>query len=418
MIQRLTTRSLYISTALVALVFMGCSEDVKFSKPIPTTGVFTEAAEGFYLKRYEISLEAFRSGKGTTNYDTEIIFGETLKNTPLPRGTNFLSTSLLTDLSDYARRHNSDSFMIYAGGKVISESYFGETTSESLINAKSLAKPLGVIAIGRAIKAGFIKSLDQPASDFIVEWKATDKDAVTIRHLLDMRSGLLPQGRAQGPEDVLNRAYLHPHHDEVIIHEYPLTDPPGSRYEYSNANSELVAVIISRASEMSYQDWLAKEVFAPLGAPGGKIWMNREGGLAHSGCCVALTSETYLKLGVMILNQGKWNGEAFLPKTFITEMTTPTAQNQYAAMGVYVGRKYKKFRGAANPDISKDFSAALHSEPYLDEDILLFDGNGNQVIYMLPSRNIAILRLGSRPRSETPWDNAYLPNHLIRNLDR
>jgi len=173
-----------------------------------------------------------------------------------------------------------------------------------------------------------------------------------------------------------------------------------------------------RNKQTGYEDWLANEVLAPLGATGGKIWMNREGGLAHSGCCIGLTSETYLKLAVMILNQGQWEDKTFLPASFITEITTPTAQNPQAGMGLYVGRNYKKYRGAANPDLLNDFSATLHSEPYLDKDILLFDGNGNQVIYMLPSRNIAILRLGPRPKGEMPWDNAILPNHLIRNIDR
>ena len=410
--------------ALLALsagcLLLSCTANVNTSpadqraKIIPTTGEFTEAAEAFYQKRYDLSVEAFKSGRGTTDYDTEIYFGQNLKPRPLPRGKSIIPQSALTELTAYAEQHNSDSFMIYHEGKIIAETYFGQTDAQSLINAKSLAKPIGVIAVGRAIKAGYIEGLDQPISDFIPEWVGTQKADIKIRYLLDMRSGLLPQGRPTGADDVLNRAYLHPHHDEVIIHEYPLTHEPGSRYEYSNVNSELVAVLISRATGQSYEDWLTHEVLAPLGAAGGKIWLNREGGLAHSGCCVGLTSETYLKLAVMISQKGQWDGEAFLPQDFIAEMTTPTPQNKYAAMGVYVGRDYKERRGAANPDIERDFSASLHSEPYLDKDILLFDGNGNQVVYMLPSRNIVILRLGPRPKHSEPWDTSFLPNHLVR----
>lgn len=401
-----------------ACLMLGCTADVspadQRAKIVPTTGEFTEAAEAFYKKRYDISVEAFKSGRGTTDYDTEVYFGQDLKPRPLPRSTSSLPQNALSDLTAYAAQHNSNSFVIYHDGQIISETYFGKTDAKSLINAKSLAKPLGVIAVGRAIKAGYIDSLDQPASDFITEWVGTKKADIKIRHLLDMRSGLLPQGRPTGPEDVLNRAYLHPHHDEVIIHEYPLTHEPGLRYEYSNANSELVAVLISRATGQPYEDWLVNEVLAPLGASGGKIWLNREGGLAHSGCCVGLTSETYLKLAVMILQKGQWDGETFLSQDFITQMTTPTPQNKFAAMGVYAGRYYKEQRGAANPDVPRDFSASLHSEPYLDKDILLFDGNGNQVVYMLPSRNIVILRLGPRPKHSEPWDTSFLPNHLVR----
>lgn len=403
---------------ILCLAFTGCgvfsdiSTTKRGSQIIPTAGVFTEAEEAAYQTRFENMVKAFASGKTTTDYDTEIYFGKTLSPKPLPRGeAQGLSNELIESLISYAAAYNSDSFLIAQNGRVVSESYFKDIDEKTLMNAKSLAKPLGVVAIGRAIKLGFIQSLDQPASDFIIEWKGTDRETIKIRQLLDMTSGLLPQGRASTREDVLNRAYLHPRHEEVIIHEYPLVHSPGSRYDYSNANSELVAVIIKRATSRSYPDWLAEEVLAPLGTGGGKIWINRDGGTAHSGCCVGLTSETFLKLGLLVLQKGEWEGEQILTPEFVTEMLTPTPLNNFAGMGIYLGREYKKNRGPTNPDMW-GLSDTLHSEPYIDKDIALFDGNGNQVVYILPSRNIVIMRLGPRPRNEVPWDNAFIPNQV------
>ena len=403
---------------LSLLALSGCSQSSEQAeKNWETTGVFSEEAEAFYLKRHADLVEAYSKGQFVATYDTEIRIGEDLVAKTLPRGEGRISSEGLARLTDYAALQNSDSFIIYMDGKVVAETYSDTTTPDSLINAKSLAKPLGVIAIGRAIKAGRIDGLDQPISDFITEWKGTEKADIKIRNILNMTSGLLPQDRAGGPEDILNRAYLHPHHDEVIIHEYPMPHKAGERYEYSNANSELVAVVISRATGMSYQAWLEKEVLAPLGAPGGLIWLNREGGVAHSGCCVKLTSETFLKLGVLILNKGQWDGKTFLPASYISEMTTPTDKNAFAGMGVYNGRTYKEYRGAVNPEKERDFTAARHSEPYLDKEILLFDGNANQVVYILPSHSAVIMRLGPRPKAETQWDNAFLPNAFIRSVE-
>lgn len=405
---------------LMGLVLLGCKANLSSQVEItPSTGIFSAEEEKVYEERFEEMVKAFAAGQFTTNYDTEVLFGQNLEETPLPRGeAKTLSSEVIETLIEYASNQNSDSFMIVENGRVISENYFGSVTRDSLINAKSLAKPLGVIAVGRAIKLGFIDSLDQPASDFIVEWKGTDRETIKIRHLLDMRSGLLPQGFAPGSDNVLNRAYLHPRHEEVIIHEYPLVNEPGVRYDYSNANSELVAVIIKRATKKSYPDWIVDEVLSPLGAPGGKIWMNRQGGTAHSGCCVGLTSETYLKLGVLILQKGVWEQEEMLTPEFVDEMLTTTPQNIYAGMGVYLGKHYLKERGASNPDGKSGFAGTLHSEPYIDKDIALFDGNGNQVIYMMPSRNIVIMRLGARPRNEEPWDNAFIPNSVSRFLNK
>ena len=57
-----------------------------------------------------------------------------------------------------------------------------------------------------------------------------------------------------------------------------------------------------------------------------------------------------------------------------------------------------------------------HSEPYLAKDLYLFDGNANQVIYIIPSKKLVIMRLGNNPSKEKKWDNAYIPNRIVRGL--
>ena len=84
-------------------------------------------------------------------------------------------------------------------------------------------------------------------------------------------------------------------------------------------------------------------------------------------------------------------------------------------MGLYVGTHYKKFRGAANPDLDV-LNGSFHSEPYVDKDLLLFDGNGSQVAYIMPSRDIILMRLGSTPPKDFKWDNAFMPNLVARSL--
>lgn len=410
-----THKKTYLAVTMAGLFLLGgcVSNGPVKTEIVPTTGEFSVEDEAFYMRRYEVLLEAFATGQETTSYDTEVTFGDDLTARPLTRGeAKTLAREVLAGIEDYATDKNSASLIVFDNGKIVSERYFGENDKDTLINSKSLAKPLGVIAIGRAIKAGYIESLDQPLADFIVEWQGTEKAAITVRHMLGMRTGLLPQGAATGPEDVLNRAYLHPRHVELIIHEYPLVNPPGSRYDYSNANSELVSIIISRATGLAYEDWLAEQVLKPMGMAGGKIWLNREGGVAHSGCCIGLSSESYLKLAVLVLQDGQWDGEALLPNGFIQEMTTSTSQNIYAGMGVYLGRNYSKFRGAANPELT--FGRTLHSEPYIDKDLILFDGNGHQVAYIMPSRNVVVMRLGKRPGKDAVWDNSQIPNLVAR----
>ena len=371
--------------------------------------------EALYRKRFEAMFD--RTGaSGLASYDPLKDVVGAVDPTPLEMAKMpGISDTALDAATEYAQAMNSTALLIWKDGLIEAERYFGEVTAETLLVSFSLAKPLSVIAVGRALHEGHIASLDEPAATFFHEWRGTPKAAITVRHLLSMRSGLKPQGPAPDIEDVLNRAYLHPRHAEVIINDYPLTDEPGSRYEYSNANSELVAPLIERATGVQYEDWITDRVLRPIGAAGGQVWMNRVGGTAHAGCCWLLPAETWLRLAILLINDGQVDGRRLLPSGFVTEMTTPTAENPHSGMGLYIAGNYIERRGAANPDL--DVGRNLHSEPYLAHDLFLFDGNANQVIYIVPSARLIVARLGNRPAAETEWDNTYLVNTVLRGLN-
>ncbi len=336
---------------------------------------------------------------------------------PLPAASNsevVFSEEALAKATEYAEQNNSAAFIVWHKGEVQTASYFAGTTAETPLVSKSLSKPLSAIAVGRAIALGAIDSLDQSVSDFITEWKGTPKEGVLVRHLLDMRSGFLPQGFSRDPDSPWNRAYISPIHGKYIVEEYPLTDEPGTRYGYSNATADMVAVLIERSTGQRYGDFVSKEILAPVGAPGGSIWVDREGGLAHSGCCMYMPAETWLRLGVLMLNDGVSEGERLLPEGYVKEMSTGTDKNVHYGLGIWVGQPYAERRGYSGK--GGPGPQVLHSEPYLDPDLYLFDGNSNQVVYILPGHDTVILRMGPTPPKSPEWDNSYLPNLLIRDL--
>ncbi len=378
-------------------------------------GSYGEEDEALYRERFQ-ALNDRTGGSGLAEYDPLKDVPGAVDHMPLEMAMMpGISAAALEAAMEYARAMNSSALLVWRDGALESEVYFGDATADTPLVSMSLAKPLSVIAVGRAMQEGHIASLDEPAANYFHEWRGTPRAAITVRQLLGMRSGLKPQAPAPDIDDVLNRAYLHPRHDEVLVNDYPLTDEPGSRYEYSNANSELVAPLIERATGIEYEDWVSQEVLAPLGAAGGKVWMNREGGTAHAGCCWLLPAESWLRLAVLLIDDGRMQGRRLLPEGYVGAMTTATPQNPHAGLGVYVAGDYIDRRGAANPD--RNVGETLHGEPYLAHDLFLFDGNSNQVIYIVPSVRLVVARLGRRPPAGTEWDNAYLINTLLRGLD-
>ncbi len=385
----------------------------------PVSAEQAAADERLYLERVNSTAERLRAQPRDGGYDPLVPVPGAADWRPLPQAApaeRTIGAEALDAVAAYAEAGNSNVLIVWRRGRVELARYWNDFTVDEPMISYSLAKPLTAVAMGRAVAAGHVESLRQPVADFLPEWRGTERAGILMRHLLDMRSGLLPQANAMEPGNILLRAYLHPRHEEIIINRYPLTHVPGSRYEYNNATAELVSPVLERATGMSYQDWVSEQVLKPVGALGGTIWLNRPGGVAHSGCCVLLPAETFLRLAILLLQDGVWEGRRLLPEGYVTAMRTATAENPWAGMGVYVAGQYVERRGAANPEI--EVGKTLHSEPYLAEDLFLFDGNSNQTVHIVPSEQLIVLRLGKRPPKEPEWDNAYLPNTLIRGIIR
>ncbi len=371
-----------------------------------------------YQQRFERLLREARAGSGLAGYDPLTPLNGANGHKPLPLDASrasWLDAETRTALLEYLAPRNTQAVLIWHQGSLVLANYFGDTDADAMVISRSLSKPLSVIAVGRALERGYLKSLDQPASEFLTEWQETDKADITIRQILQMRSGLEAQRPSLEADDIMNTAYLHPYHAEVIINDYPLVTEPGTRYDYSNANGELVAPLIERITGQRYEDWISREVLQPLGAAGGSIWLNRLGGTAHSGCCALLPAETWLRLSILLLSDGVGpDGARLLPEGYVDTMGTPTPQNPHTGMGLYVAGNYIEKRGAANPDVP--YGKIHHSAPYLDDSVYLVDGNGNQVSYHIPRHDLIIMRLGKAPPKELVWDNAFLPNTVLRAL--
>lgn len=378
--------------------------------PPPSTA---DQDQAVYMRRFS----EYGAGPRETYDDTmEPVPGAAPAN-PLPQAVRpRLSAATLARTRDYALANRSKALLIWLDGTVQQAVYGPGTHATTLINAKSMAKPLGALAVGRAIRLGAIRSLDQPAADFLPEWRGTPKAAITVRMLLNMTSGLLEQGQSSDPSNIWSRAYLHPRHDRILINEYPLTAKPGTRFQYANGSAELVAAVIERATRRRYAEFVSAELLKPLGASGGEVWLDRPGGLAHSGCCILLPAETWLRLGLLLLDDGVWRGRRLLPEGYVAAMKTPTPSNPRYGLGVWVPGDYVLRRGFGRPDQTGG-AQVLHGEPYLAKDLFLFDGNADQVLYMVPSRRLAILRMGDAPPKSPEWDNAVLPNTVLRDLD-
>jgi CubicO group peptidase (beta-lactamase class C family) len=372
-----------------------------------------------YWSRYLAVAAKGGSGDIDSYSPTEAVVGDHDGFLPVaPEGERTIPAATLAAARDYASRNRSSSLLVWHRGRLQSADYWGGDAATP-VNSRSLHKMLGGLLVGAAIRDGHIGSLDDPVANYVTEWQGTPKAAITIRHVLQMSSGLM-WFRGGGAYSIPSRRYLDPHWDRVLLDEVPFEFEPGSAYDYSDITADVMPHLIERATGRRYAQYLGDAILKPLHAPGGRIWVNREGGLPHGGCCLMLPPEAWLRIGVMTLDGGRVRGREILPAWWLDEMRKPSPNNPHFGLMTWLGQPYTQRRLFHRPDSPSNANArpgAFHSEPYLADDLFLFDGMNGQIVYLVPSQQLVIVRTGLRPPAGQPeWDNSVLPNLVLRGL--
>ena len=295
------------------------------------------APDQTYSETYEERLARYLANPGSFDYSPmEPVTGAPAFTPMRAEPGADIAPEALEQARDYAERSNATAYLVWHDGQIISQYYGPGIDAQTPLVSKSLSKPLSAIAVGRAIELGYIDSLDQKLGDIIPELAGKPKGEILVRHLLDMRSGLIDQNFDMDPYSVWNLAYLSDDHGTYIRDEYPLIDEPGSRYAYSNAVGDFVALVVETASGRRWAEFIGEEILKPIGAVGGEIWVNRPGGLAHSGCCMTMPAESYLRLGVLLeQDAGHGMGGACCPKAMLPKCAR--ARRRTAIMGSACG---------------------------------------------------------------------------------
>jgi CubicO group peptidase (beta-lactamase class C family) len=332
-----------------------------------------------------------------------------------------ISDEALAAATAYAENNLSESLLVWHRGALQHAEYWLGHAPEDVVNSRSMHKMAGGLLIARAIADGYIDSLDDSVTKYIPAWQGTDKDAITIRNVLQMSSGLRWFSiRDRPPFGLSSRRYLDPYWDEVLLNEIEMSFEPGTEYDYSDTTADVMPHIIQGATGKRYTEYFSDALIKPLGAQGGFIWINREGGMPHGGCCLMLPPETWLRLGIMVLNGGLWEGQRLLPDGWMTEMLRPSDNKEHFGLMIWLGQPHverRLYHRPESPINQVPKPGVYNSEPFLADDLFMFDGAEGRMVYVVPSQDLVIVRTGFRPPAGQPeWDNAFLPNAILRGI--
>lgn len=323
-----------------------------------------------------------------------------------------LSRGAIAELVDYAEQVESFSLIVHHDQGIQFETYWREFSRDDVTETYSMAKSVLGLMVGFAVEDGFIESIDDPVTAYVVEWEGTDKERMTIRQVLQMASGLehfrFNFSLLQNPYHKAIRLFIGSGMENAIL-RFDLAAAPGTEFTYNSANTQLLMLILKRATGRAYADYVSEKLWRPLGAKPATLWMDRDGGMPKAYSFFQARPRDWLRIGLAIRNEGVVDGQQVIPAKWLALMTTPSPNNPKYGLQTWIG----------SPHVSERFYnrntpfGVKQAEPFLADDVVFFDGGGGQRVYVVPSADLVIVRTGM---SSADWDDGVIPNIILRDL--
>jgi CubicO group peptidase (beta-lactamase class C family) len=234
-----------------------------------------------------------------------------------------MSSQELANLVTFGMTNGMDSLLITRHGRIVAEAHYAPFRSgvKHRINSATKAVVGSLVAI--ALKDGLLKSLDQPVLDFFPDRGFANLDerkrAITLRHLLDMTSGL---DWNEPLSDATPRSMIEMERspDWVrFILDHRMAREPGAAFDYNSGNPHLLSAILSKVTGRSTEDYAREKLFGPLGIEDVQ-WRRDPQGVSLGGYGLYLLPHDMAKLGLLWLRDGVWNGQRLLPAGWIDKV--------------------------------------------------------------------------------------------------
>jgi CubicO group peptidase (beta-lactamase class C family) len=209
--------------------------------------------------------------------------------------------------------------VILQDGKVRFERYGLGFDAKGRWASFSVAKSIAATLAGAAVKDGYIKNLDDQVTVYLPEMRGTAYDGVTVRQLLTMTSGVQWSEDYENPkaEVSLFGTYVPPAGMDATISfmsKLPRAHPPGTFFNYSTGETNMIGVLVSRATGKPLSQYTHERIWQPGGMETTAVWLKDKSGHEIAGCCIQATIRDYARFGQFVAADYTRDGVQYLPK--------------------------------------------------------------------------------------------------------
>lgn len=313
---------------------------------------------------------------------SQFVFGQQMYFPPLVGNTWSTVTpqelgwcpEFIPPLINYLGQRNTKAFLVLKDGKMVVEQYYGTFTQDSIWYWASAGKTITSFMVGLAQQEGHLGIDDVSAQYLGNGWttcSANSEQAITIRHQLTMTTGL---------------------NDEVA--DLHCTQPscltcmatPGTRWSYHNAPYTLLDGVISGATGQTLNAYTQQKLLGPTGMTG--LFVQTQ-----SNNVFFSKPRSMARFGLLMLNQGTWNGNTIMTDADYFEQMTTTSQSLNQSYGYLWWLNGKP--SFMTPYVQLQFPGSLF--PSAPADMYSALGKNGQILNVVPSQGIVMVRMGNEP---------------------
>jgi len=229
---------------------------------------------------------------------------------------------LLPDEQAWSDSMGTTAWLVYRNDSLIYEGY-NEGDATTLSNSFSMAKSITSVLIGKAVEEGLIESIDDRVGEYLDDYNSGMDTLLTIRHLLEMTSGI-PFGESySSPLGYMAKSY-YGKNLTATTREYHVQKEPGTHWAYEGGNTVLLGMILQKVTGMSVSEYCSSRLWGAIGAENDAFWnLDNAEGIEKTFSGFYATARDFARLGLLFMHDGVLNGDTVISPEWVHQSLMP-----------------------------------------------------------------------------------------------
>ena len=255
-----------------------------------------------------------------------------LSRAPAEPALRYESLTETRTLDEYLAHNPTTGLLIARGDTILVERYQYARNDRHRFTSFSMAKTVTAMLIGIAIGEGRIRSVDDLAAAHVPALDGTEYGRTSLRHLLEMSSGVRFVENYSGRDDIARlvaETYLQAGAGGVeAVKPYDeRLRRSGTTFAYASVETQVLGLVLRSAVGRPVADYLRGKIWEPMGAEADATWLIDASGQEATYCCLNAVLRDYARLGLLLAHDGRLGNRQIIPEAWLHDATTVPADS-------------------------------------------------------------------------------------------